>query len=192
MFFKRIAQKLRPINQPQHIGKIRIEYGGLLSQDDLEAILFFMHPNLQWGGGLNLSVLDISGPNLDEYVLTHATTPRSGEVFVLPPFESGYKAMFVAILADWDGGVGFEERDLLDCYRLTVEKAQEMGIKRLGIPAMGRDKRDFPHIRFARLALKGVLEKLDDRMEYVKIMCVDRTMMQTYSAQKEKIERRDA
>jgi O-acetyl-ADP-ribose deacetylase (regulator of RNase III) len=192
MIFKRIAQKILPNNPHKHTGRVRIEYGSLLSQDDCEAILFFMHPNLQWGGGVNRAVLDLAGPELDEYVLAHITTPRSGEVFALPPFESGYKALFVAVLANWDGGNGFEERDLLDCYRLTVQKAQEMGIRVLGIPAMGRDKRDFPHIRFARVALKGILQRLDERMDYVKIMCVDHTMMATYQAQMDKIERRSA
>jgi O-acetyl-ADP-ribose deacetylase (regulator of RNase III) len=187
--FKRIAQKLRP-NNPKHMGKIRIEYGELLSQDDCEAILFFMHPDLEWGGGLNRAVLKLAGPELDAYVLEHAINPRSGEVIALPPFKTRYKAMFVAILADWDGGNGFEERDLLDCYRNTVEKAQAMGIKTIGIPAMGRDKRDFPHIRFARISLQGILERLDERMDYVKVMCVDRTMMTTYTAQMQKIMRR--
>jgi len=187
--FKRIAQKLRPSN-PQLTEKIRIEHGELLAQEDCEAILFFMRPQLDWGGQLNRAILKMSGAGLDKYVLEYATTPRSGEVFVLPPFGTGYKAMFMAILADWDGGNGFEERDLMNCYRLTIEKAQEVGIKTLAIPAMGRDKRDFPHIRFARLAIKGILERLDSRMDYVKIMCVDRTMMGTYAGQLEKAAKR--
>ena len=149
-----------------------------------------MHPNLEWGGGLNRAVLEAAGPELDDYVCEHATTPRSGEVFALPPLNSPYKALYVAILADWDGGNGYEERDLLDCYRKTVEMAQAAGIKSLGVPAMGRDKRDFPHIRFARVALQGLLEKLDERMDYVKIMCIDRTMIATYQTQMEKIVRR--
>ena len=187
--FKRITQKLRPTNQ-KCTDKVRIEYGALLSQQDCESILFFMHPSLKWGGDLNRAVLDMAGPELDNYILEQATTPRSGEVFPLPAFNTPYKAMFVAILAEWDGGNGFEERDLLDCYRNTIAEAQAMGIKSIGIPAMGRDKRDFPHIRFARVSLQGILERLDDRMDFVKIMCVDRTMMTTYQTQMEKIVRK--
>ncbi|PZQ45782.1 MAG: hypothetical protein DI551_06490 [Micavibrio aeruginosavorus] len=188
--FKRIAQKLRP-NKPLYLDKVRVEYGEILAQDDCEGILFFMHPSLKWGGGLNKAVLDISGPAIDEYVLSTALTPKSGDVYALPPFESGYKAMFMAILPDWDGGNGFEERDLLNCYRDTVAQAEQHGVKRLAIPALGRDKRDFPHIRFARLAIKGILERLDERLDYVKIMCVDRTMMATYQAQLDKLRRKD-
>ncbi len=149
-----------------------------------------MRPKLDWGGGLNRAVLEAAGPDLDEYVLNHITSPKSGQVFKLPPFQTGYKALFVAILADWDGGVGFEERDLLDCYRHTLELARAAGVHSLAIPAMGRDKRDFPHVRFARLALQGILERLDTGMAFVKIVCIDHTMMRTYQEQIDKMKRR--
>ncbi|MFA5591810.1 MAG: macro domain-containing protein [Micavibrio sp.] len=185
--FKRIAQKLS-LNKhgERNIAKIKVEFGGLLAQDDCESILFFMRPNLQWGGGINKAVLDEAGAALDEYVLEHVIRPKSGSVHTLPPFQTKYKAMFMAVLADWDGGNGFEERDLLNCYRLAIAKAQDMGIKSMAIPAMGRDKRDFPHIRFARVALKGIFDRLDDRIDMIKIMCADRTMITTYHSQIEK------
>ncbi len=189
--FKRIAQKLRPNNQV-YTDRVRIEYGEILSQGDCESILFFMHPNLQWGGGLNKAVLELAGHELDTYVLEHIHNPKSGDVFAIPSYAAPYKALFMAVLADWDGGNGFEERDLMNCYRETIERAANLGIKSLGIPALGRDKRDFPHIRFARLALKAILEKLDDRIQFVKIMCIDRTMMATYAGQLEKLKRRNS
>lgn len=186
--FKRIAGKLRPGNQS--IDKIRIEYGGLLDQTDCQSILFFLRPKFDWGGSLNHAVLTKAGPELDQYVLSHVTTPKSGEVFALPPFKTNYKAIFAAILADWDGGNGFEERDLLNCYRGAVSQAQEKGIKSIGIPALGRDKRDFPHVRFTRLALQAIVETMDDRLDFVKIMCVDRNMMAAYQGQLEKMRRK--
>ena len=184
--FTRIAQKLRR-NNPQYLDRIRIEQGEILSQMDCEAILFFMHPNLEWGGGLNSNVLEIAGPELDSYILNHIHKPKSGQVFALPPFQSGYKAMFMAVLNDWDGGNGFEERDLLNCYRHTIEKAEKMGIRSIAIPAMGRDKRDFPHIRFARVAVQGIMERISDKIDFVKIMCLDWTMRSAYQNQIDKL-----
>ena len=173
----------------QYIDKIRVEYGELLSDKDCDSILFFMRPNLEWGGNLNRAVLQMAGNALDEYIVDRVHSPRSGEVFALPPFDTRYKVIIMAILADWDGGVGFEERDLLNCYRRTIEIAEAAGARRIAIPAMGRDKRDFPHIRFARLALQGITDRLDCDIDYLKIMCADRTMMTTYSEQLEKIRR---
>lgn len=180
--FKRIVESIRP-SKPQFINRISIEYGGILAQTNCKSILFFLHPNMEWGGGLNHAILEMAGPELGVYVRQHVTTPRSGEVFALPPFKAPYKQMFVAILGHWDGGNGFEDRDLLNCYRHTIRIAQELGLKSIAIPAMGRDKRDFPHIRFARLALKGINETLDDRLEFVKIYCADRRTYNTYAEQ---------
>lgn len=185
--FKRIAQKLKPGNKPQHLGRIKIEYGEILSQGDCDSVLFFLQPNLKWGGGLNRAILEKAGTALDDHIRTHVSKPKSGTVFALPPFGTPYKALFMAVLSDWDGGNGFEERDLLNCYRGAIELAEKNGVKSIAIPAMGRDKRDFPHIRFARLALQGILERLDERMDFVRIVCVDRTMMSTYLGQVEKL-----
>lgn len=189
--FKRLAQKLRPSN-PVYVDRVKIEYGEILSQGDCDSILFFMHPNLKWGGELNKAILKQAGPDLDKHILDHVQSPKSGEVFALPPFNTRYKALFMAVLADWDGGNGFEERDLLNCYRDTIDLAERAGVKTIAIPALGRDKRDFPHIRFARLALQGILERLDPRLDFVKVMCIDRTMMTTYTAQLEKLKKKTA
>lgn len=186
---KRIAQKLRP-NNPVHIDRVKIEHGEILSQGDCDSILFFMHPSLKWGNGLNGAVLALAGEGLDHYICENVLTPKNGDVFVLPAFNAPYKTLFLAILADWDGGNGFEERDLMNCYRGAIEQAEALGLKSIAIPALGRDKRDFPHIRFARVALKGILERLDERLDFVKIMCIDHTMMRTYQEQVLKVKRR--
>lgn len=189
--FKRIAQKLRSNKSAKHISKIRVEYGSILGQSDCEAMLFFMRPNLQWGGELNVAVLEKAGEGLDTHILENVHKPKSGEVYALPGFGTQFKNLFMAVLPEWDGGIGYEERDMLNCYRHLIEKAHDLGIKTIAIPAMGRDKRDFPHIRFARVALQGIMERLDDRLEMIKIVCVDRTMMATYEGQIQKMKKRE-
>jgi O-acetyl-ADP-ribose deacetylase len=186
--FKNIVAKIRP-SKPEFIDRISIEYGGILAQTDCESIHFFLYPDLEWGGELNYALLKMAGPELDAYVCEHVTTPHNGEVFAVPAFNAPYKQMFLAILGEWDGGIGFEDREILNCYRHTIRMAQEMGIKSIAIPAMGRDKRDFPHIRFARVALKGINEALDARTDRVKIYCVDRRTYETYDGQMIKLQR---
>lgn len=148
--------------------------------DGCEAMTFFMPENLEWDGSLNSEVLAAAGTELDDFVVDNVTKPRSGNVYTLPPCNMPHKALFMAVLSEWDGGVDFNDRDLVRCYKGAVEKAQEEGIRSLAFPAMGKDKRDFPHIRFARLALQGILEKLDDRIDSVTIACADQRMFTTY------------
>lgn len=143
--------------------------------------MFFMNPDLEWSGPLNQAVLHMAGPELDAFVLDTVQKPKCGEVYRLPGLASPYKALFMGILNPWDGGIDFEDRDLVNCYRRTIDKAQDAGIKNVAFPAMGHDKRDFPHIRFARLALQGILDKLDNRLDEVRIVCRDRRMVDTYT-----------
>ena len=180
--FKKLAQKLRP-PKTGLLHRITIEHGEILAQSDCDAILFFMPVNLAWGGNLNAAILNKAGATLDDYIMENVLKPKAGEVFCLPAFEAPYKNIFMAVLAEWDGGVDFEERDLLNCYRRAIAGAQQQGIKKIAIPALGRDKRDFPHIRFASMAIQGILETLGGSIEEVRIVCVDKRMLETYKQQ---------
>jgi O-acetyl-ADP-ribose deacetylase (regulator of RNase III) len=180
--FKRIIEKIRPL-EPKLIDRISIEYGAILSQDECESILFFMYPDLKWGGGLNRTILELAGQEIDHFVCENIYKPKNGDVFALPGFKSPYKMIFMAVLGRWDGGVEYEDREILNCYRRAIRLAKEQGIKTIGIPAMGRDKRDFPHIRFARLALKGVNETIDSSIDRVVFYCPDKRTLNTYQEQ---------
>jgi O-acetyl-ADP-ribose deacetylase (regulator of RNase III) len=184
--FKHIAERFKP-SKHQFAGKIRLHYGPILEMPGCEAMTFFMSPRLEWDGPLNGAVLARAGNGLDDYILTHVDHPKPGQVFALPAFDAGFKGLFMAVVDEWDGGVDFNDRDLVRCYCDAVIKAQEAGIKTIAFPAMGKDKRDFPHIRFARLALQGILEGLDERMDSVIIACVDKRMINTYQDRLDKL-----
>lgn len=147
-----------------------------------------MPPRLEWSGSLNHEILGLAGPRLDDYILNEIQHPVSGTVHCLPAFDmTDRKGLFMAVLSEWDGGIDFEDRDLVKCYRSAVDLGQRMGIKSMAFPAMGKDKRDFPHIRFARLALQGILERLDGNLEEVVIACADRRMYDTYKDRLQKM-----
>lgn len=140
-----------------------------------------MPPRLEWEGSLNHEILGRAGPRLDEFIVNKLERPRSGTAHCLPSFDmTDRQGLFMAVLSEWDGGIDFDDADLVRCYRNTIEQAQQLGFTSVAFPAMGKDKRDFPHIRFARLAIQGILERLDDRMNEVYIACADKRMYDTY------------
>jgi len=177
--FKQIAERLQPSNT-RRVRAIRLHHGPIFDAPACDSLVFFMPQTLEWSGPLNRTVLARAGESLDSYVLDHVNKPKPGEVFALPPFSLPYRGLFMAVLAEWDGGVDFNDRDLLNCYRRAIDLAQEKGFRTIAFPALGRDKMDFPHIRFARLALQGILDRLDDRLEGVTIACRDMRMMDIY------------
>jgi len=186
MFLKYLSDSLKPA-KAAFLDRIKIERGEILKQTRCESLLFFMMPNLSWGGHLNQNLLFQAGPDLDKAVLDAAHHPKNGDVFALPPCNTAYRQLYMAVLGHWDGGNGFEERDLMNCYRRAIDLAQGQGIRSIAIPALGRDKRDFPHIRFARLALRAMAETLDGRLEQVVIYCADHAMFTAYESQHTKM-----
>lgn len=168
-----------------HINKIRLYHGPIFDlAGSVESIAFFMPEDLRWQGPLNRSVLMAAGDKLDGHIADHVITPHSGEVYALPPFDAPFKGLMMAVIDEWDGGVDFEDRDLVRCYRDAVRQVAAKGMTSIAFPAMGRDKRDFPHIRFARLAVEGIADGLAaaPAIEQVAIACTDRLMMDTYGA----------
>lgn len=167
------------------INKIRLFHGPILDLGgDAEGMAFFMPENLHWQGPLNRSVSMAAGDRLDAFILKNISAPRSGEVYALPGFDSPFKALFMAIINEWDGGIDFEDRDLVRCYREAIHLAAKQDITHIAFPAMGRDKRDFPHIRFARLAVEGIAQGVshEPSIRQVTIACTDKRMVQTYTA----------
>jgi O-acetyl-ADP-ribose deacetylase (regulator of RNase III) len=186
IMFKNLADRFIP-SKRQFIDRITLYHGEILKTGGCDAIAFFMTPSLMWQGSLNQEILALAGPALDQYVLEHVESPHPGEVFKLPGFKTPFKSLFMIILNTWDGGVDFDDNDMVRAYRRTVLMAQEAGLKTLAFPAMGHDKRDFPHLRFARLALQGISQGLDGRMNEVKIVCRDQRMVDTYSERIQKL-----
>lgn len=167
------------------INKIRLYHGPILELgNSVEGLTFFMPEDLEWSGPLNKSVAAAAGKRLDRFILDHVQSPRSGEVYALPGFDSPFQTLFMAVVNEWDGGIDFEDRDLVRCYRETIHLAAKQNISRVAFPAMGRDKRDFPHIRFARLAVEGIAQGLshEPTIRQVTIACTDKRMVQTYTA----------
>jgi O-acetyl-ADP-ribose deacetylase (regulator of RNase III) len=184
--FKILTDRLRS-SKRQFTDRVRLYHGEILKTKDVDAICFFMTPALGWGGPLNQAVLQMAGAKLDEYVLENVTSPQAGEAYLLPVFNAPYKKLVMMVLNEWDGGIDFEDSDLVKVYRRAIQQAQDSGLTSIAFPAMGRDKRDFPHIRFARLALEGIAAGLDGRLEEVKIICRDQRMVDTYTERLNKI-----
>lgn len=166
------------------INKIRLFNGSVFDLGgSVQVLTFFINDTLQWDGPLNHTVLAAAGPQLGAYIDKEVDHPNPGDVWALPGFDTPFDALFMAVLEEWDGGIDFRDSDMVQCYRRAVKMAGEKGMTSLVFPAMGRDKRDFPHIRFARLALKGITEGLaqSPTIEQVSIACMDKRMLDTYT-----------
>ncbi len=156
---------------PDLLEKIKLVQGSIWDQTDVDGLVFFMTLGLGWDGTLNQKLLEKAGQALDDYVLEHVYKPKAGDVFDIPAFDLPYKRLFLMLLPFWKDGIGSEEKALIKGYRRIVDLAGKADIKKLAIPAMGvQQRKKFPHKRAVRLSLNGIIERLPDDMEEVRIV----------------------
>ena len=126
---------------------------------------------LDMGSTLNRAIVAAAGQQLDEFILENVYKPRVGDVFAVPPFGLPVSYLFCAITPDWDTSLGFEDRDLMRCFRHAVQLASRMGLKKIAFPALGTGGRAQPLPRCARLAVAGIMDRLTPDIEEVRIVC---------------------
>ena len=184
--FKQLAERLftsKPIGRKEyeHINTIRLFHGEVMEHTDADVLVSFVTPDLSLGGPLNKAFLAQAGEELGDYIAENIIHPRAGEAFLVPAFNMPMKNIMLLVLPKWEDGLQNEDRQMLRCYRRAIRLAQEQGLKSIAFPALGFGRLNFPHIRFARLAVKGVLETLDARMDDVRVVCKERGMTDIYA-----------
>lgn len=137
----------------------------------MDAIVTAIGQDMKIKGSLNSAIIKAAGEKLDEFILEHIYKPRSGDVVAVPPFNMDTKYIFFAITPRWDDTLGHEERDLMRCYRHAMQLAQRMDLKRIAFPALGMGGKTFPAARAARLAINSIMERIDKKIDEVRIVC---------------------
>jgi O-acetyl-ADP-ribose deacetylase (regulator of RNase III) len=155
------------------IDRITLVKGDITKMDDVDAIVSAIPVTLKLQSSLNEALIRAAGPELDDAILEHVFRPKQGDVFVLPGLRLPVKHLMLAIMPPWrDGSFDKQDRDLIVCYRHPVEAARRMKFKKIAFPAIATGRRHgYPLDRAARLALTGILERLGDPLEEVRIVC---------------------
>lgn len=153
------------------INRIRLIEGDLTTQDDVDAVVTTIPHSLQAKGSLNQALFAAAGEQMDQFLLEHAYKPRPGQVYAVPSFNMAVPYILFAVTPEWRVGDILEERDLLHCYRGAIETAQEMGLKKIAFAALGTGPKHYPIKRAARLGIQGILDRMDESIEEVRIVC---------------------
>lgn len=136
--------------------RVRVVLGNFMDQPTSGTQVFYLPETLSWEGPLNRAILSRAGEGLDHYILENLIKPRRGDVFVIPETVSPSPRLLLAILPDWDDGLGDEERLLKKCTRSIFDQAEASGATSLMFPALGVASRDIPHKRAARILLSVI------------------------------------
>ncbi len=161
--------------------------GDLTKQNDVDVIVSSVSADLDCSGKLNCALVKAAGEQLDDFILEHIFKPRQGDVFAVPSFNLPVAHIIFAVTPDWGDGFNREDRDLLRCYRRSIKLAKRMDAKKIAFPALGTGERAYPLPRAARLAVQGIMERIDSSLEEVRIVC-DRD--ETYEVFLERLKRK--
>ena len=146
-------------------------YGDSTDSLAVESIVSCLKPDLDISGSLNQSIMKAAGERLDDFIIENFYKPRPGDVFSVPGFNLPVENIIYTISKPWQDGLHSEDRDLLRCYRRPMKMAVRMGWKRLAFPALATGYKCFPPKRSARLALQGILQRIDQSFDEIKIVC---------------------
>jgi O-acetyl-ADP-ribose deacetylase (regulator of RNase III) len=165
--------------------RIKLVQGDILQQK-VDAIVTTIPKTLELSGKLNQDMMEYTGNQLDEYILDNIYKPSPGDVFVVPGFNLPADWVIFSIVPNWRTEFDRTDRDLLRAYRGAMEEAVRQGFHRIAFPALVTGRKGFPITRAARLAVQGIMERINEAVVEVRIVCFNPDAEQPYRQRLEK------
>ncbi|PJB69070.1 MAG: macro domain-containing protein [Alphaproteobacteria bacterium CG_4_9_14_3_um_filter_47_13] len=170
------------------VNRITVVKGDITKQDDVDAIVSSLTVTMDPGGSLNRSIFKAAGKAFDEFILDNIYKPRPGDCYAVPGFNLSVANVLFVITPDWQDGIDREDVYLLRCYRQALKTAHNMGLRKIAFPALGTGHHGYPVERAARLALRGIRERMSRDLEEVRVVCDGEKVFQAFLGRLKKCE----
>lgn len=168
---REIIAEPRTFVRPDLLDRIVLLSGDLVAQD-ADAIVAAIPETLELKDVRGRAIVTAAGAELDEAILENIYRPRPGDVFALPGFKLRARHVIFAVVPNWQTEFECEDRHLLACYRGAVQVSVAMGLKTLAFPGLlFPGNRGFPPRRAVRLAIRGIMDRMEDSLQQIRIVC---------------------
>ncbi len=138
---------------------IEVIQGDITSQDDVDAIVNAANAQLESGGGVAGAIHQAAGPGLAEEARPLAPI-QPGEAVVTGGHDLPNRYVIHA-LGPVYGSDEPEAELLADCYRCSLELAEERGIDSLAFPALSTGAFGYPLEEATEVALRTAIEEAE-------------------------------
>jgi len=162
------------------IGRIVVKRGDITKESDVDAIVTTIMTDMDVSGRLNQSLILAAGQEFDEFILNNIFKPRPGDTYVTPGFNLPVKNVIFVVTPVWHDNFAKEDVYLLRCYRHALEMARNMGLKKIAFPALGTGTQGYAHDRAARLAIHGIMDRIQEDIDEVRIVCNDERVYEAF------------
>lgn len=154
--------------------------GGDITTQEVDAIAIAVPQNLDFKGRINLAVQEAAGYDMDTFILENIYKPKAGEVYAIPAGDLPVRHILLAIMPFYKTEFDRNERHLSSAVRRIMEMSRCMLLSRIAIPAFYSGKNGFPKAKAARLISSGIVDRLEESFEEVRITCTSKEMFDAF------------
>lgn len=154
------------------IDRINLVQGSIVEQG-VDVLAMVMPRNLDFCGGINEAIARGAGYDVDGFILDNIYRPDIAKVYALPGGELAAENILLGIIPYYRSDIDIQERDLLNAVRSIMEIAGSLSFRSIAFPPLASGRKLFPKRKAARLIIKGIIERMHEGMEEVRLVCLD-------------------
>lgn len=164
----------------RYLDRIKVVQGDIAEQQ-VDCIASLLPTSLSISGSVNEAILAKAGQGLDAFILEHIYQPKPGDVYAVPGFDLPCRNILLAIRPKWQSDFEREDKHVIMSVRKIMVLAKCMLQTRIAFPPLASGKNGFPKQRAARLLIQGIVDRLDEPVSEVRIVCPDAETLGIYT-----------
>tara|TARA_Y100000031_G_scaffold96417_1_gene105861 strand:+ start:2071 stop:2571 length:501 start_codon:yes stop_codon:yes gene_type:complete len=153
-----------------------------ITQLEVDAIVNAANKSLLGGGGVDGAIHRTAGPALlQECKMLDGC--ETGEAKLTKGYDLKARYVIHTVGPVWYGGTSGEDQLLANCYKNSLQLANEKGLKSIAFPAISTGVYRFPIDRACRIVLASIKNylKSDDSINEIYLVCFDQDVYDQYN-----------